>query len=75
MTQILSRGSQLDIEKCRKQAGNNQFDLVIVAAQRMRELKARAKEKGTGEYITAVDALFDVQNGLVKLTDYTQKIK
>jgi DNA-directed RNA polymerase subunit K/omega len=75
MTKILSRGTDIDMEKCRRQAGNNQFDLVIVAAQRMRELKARAKDEGKGVYITAVDALYDVENGLVKLTDYTQKIK
>jgi DNA-directed RNA polymerase subunit K/omega len=72
---IASRGTVIDTEKCRALAGNNQFDLVLVAAQRMRELKSREKASGTGVYITAVDALMEIQNGQLKMEDYLGKIK
>jgi DNA-directed RNA polymerase subunit K/omega len=73
---IASRGTIIDTEKCRALAGNNQFDLVLVAAQRMRELKSRERSKGAnGVYITAVDALLEIQAGQLKPEDYLGKVK
>ena len=72
MTIRETRSSQVDVEKCVHLAGNR-FDLIIGTSQRMRELKTRAREKGT--HITAVDPLLEMQNGNLNITDYLLKVK
>jgi hypothetical protein len=74
MPQILSRGPDIDMEKCRSMINGNQFDMALLAAQRLRELKAQSRQQN-GRYMTAVDALFEVQNGQINVADYTRKIK
>jgi hypothetical protein len=49
------------------------YDLVIMAAQRLRELKRANKD--SGRYMTAIDALKDVESGLVNPADYIIKIR
>jgi DNA-directed RNA polymerase subunit K/omega len=67
-----SRGDQINLEKCVINAGNR-YDLIIAASQRLRELKRRAQE--TGAYVTAVDALLELQQGRVDVPQYLAKVK
>ena len=71
---IDSRGPVIDTERCVRQAGGGRYDLVLIGAQRLRELKRVHKENIT-RYVTCVDALIDVQAGLVGLEDYLAKVK
>ena len=73
-SRIDSRGPIIDTERCVKQAGGGRYDLVLVAAQRLRELK-RVHRENTTRYVTCVDSLLEVQNGQVDLTDYLAKVK
>jgi DNA-directed RNA polymerase subunit K/omega len=69
---IESRSSEIDTELCVAHAGGR-YDLVIAAAQRLREMKRRARETNT--YVTAIDALKEVQSGTFDMTDYLAKVK
>lgn len=69
---IESRSSQIDTERCVDQAGGR-YDLVIAAAQRLREMKRRARETNT--HVTAIDALLEAQNGQLNMTDYLIKVR
>ena len=71
---ILSRGPEIDMEKCVRQAGGGRYDMVLIGAQRLRELKRQHRED-TGRYVTCVDALNEIQAGQVKLADYLAKVK
>ena len=72
MPRIESRSSQIDNERCVDAIGSR-YDLVIMAAQRLRELKRANKD--SNRYITAIDALKDVEAGLVDPVDYIHKVK
>ncbi len=69
---IESRSSQIDTELCVEHAGGR-YDLVIAAAQRLREMKRRARETNT--HVTAIDALLEAQAGQLNMTDYLTKVK
>ena len=69
----LSRGPQIDTELCTRQVGDGRFNLVIVASERLREL--RRQNKDSGKYITPVDALLDVQEGKIDANEYLAKIR
>ena len=69
---IDSRTSQIDTEKCVEQAGGR-YDMVIATAQRLRELKRKARE--TNVYVTPIDALLEMQAGQIKMLDYMAKVK
>lgn len=68
-----TRATQVDVEKCISKTGLGRFDLVVAAAQRVRELKIRARESGA--HVTAVDALLEAQNGQLNVVDYLAKVK
>ena len=68
-----TRSSQVDVEKCVRNAASNRFDLIIAASQRLRELKVRAKEKNTTA--TAVDPLLEIQAGNLNIQEYLLKVK
>ena len=70
---IESRSSQIDTERCVDHCGGR-YDLVIAGAQRMRELKRQHRENNT-RYITAIDALLEVQAGQLNVIDYMAKVK
>jgi DNA-directed RNA polymerase omega subunit len=70
---IASRGPIIDTEECVRQAGGR-YDLVLVAAQRLRELK-RIHREDTTRYVTPVDALMELQAGQVNIVDYMAKVK
>lgn len=69
---IESRSSEIDTERCVEHAGGR-YDLVIAAAQRLRELKRRARETNT--HVTAIDALKEAQSGVLDMNDYLAKVK
>ena len=71
---IASRGPIIDTEECVCQAGGGRYDLVLIAANRLRELK-RIHRENTTRYVTPVDALMEVQAGQVNLADYLAKVK
>ena len=71
---VESRGPEIDMEKCVQQAGGGRYDMVLIGAQRLRELKRQHREDTT-RYVTCVDALYDIQNGQVNLADYLAKVK
>jgi DNA-directed RNA polymerase subunit K/omega len=71
-TRIESRSTEIDTERCVANAGGR-YDLVIAAAQRLREMKRRANETKTSA--TTIDALKEVQSGTFNMTDYLIKVK
>lgn len=71
-TRIESRSGEIDTERCVANAGGR-YDLVVAAAQRLREMKRRARETNT--HVTAIDALKEVQSGTFNMTDYLVKVK
>ena len=70
---IDSRTSQIDTEACLPQSGGGRYDLVLIAAQRLRELKRQHREDN--KYVTCIDALKEIQDGQVNLADYLAKVK
>ena len=70
---IASRGPEIDMEKCVVQAGGGRYDMVLIGAQRLRELK-RVHREDTDRYVTCVDALREIQAGQVSLVDYLAKV-
>jgi hypothetical protein len=71
-SRIDSRTSQVDTERCVAHAGGR-YDMVIATAQRLRELKHRARE--TNIYVTPIDALLEMQAGQINMIDYMAKVK
>lgn len=69
---IESRSTEIDLERCVENAGGR-YDLVVAAAQRLREMKRRAKENNS--VATTIDALKEVQSGTFNMTDYLIKVK
>jgi DNA-directed RNA polymerase subunit K/omega len=69
---IESRSSEINTERCVDHVGGR-YDLVIAGAQRLREMKARARESKT--YVTAIDALLEIQSGQFNTVDYLAKVK
>jgi DNA-directed RNA polymerase subunit K/omega len=69
---IDSRTSQVDTERCVEQAGGR-YDMIIATAQRLRELKRKARE--TDVYVTTIDALLEMQTGQINMIDYMAKVK
>ena len=62
----LSRGPEIDTEKCVENIGGNRFDLVLIASARARELSRRHKAAELQTQMNApVAALLDVQSGAV----------
>lgn len=61
------------MEQCVRRAGGGRYDMVLIGAQRLRELKRKHREN-TARYVTCVDALVDIQAGLVGLEDYLAKV-
>jgi DNA-directed RNA polymerase subunit K/omega len=75
MAQYISRGTQIDTDKCVEIAGGNRFNLVIMAAARSRELRRQhASSQKFEDVHTNVTALLEFQNGKLD-ADYMKKIK
>jgi DNA-directed RNA polymerase omega subunit len=75
MALSLSRGPSIDIEECVANAGNNRFNLVIMAAARAREIARRHKNSESKEHINSpITALLEFQEGKLG-PDYIKRIK
>ncbi len=72
MKRVDSRNLQIDTEKCVREVGGYRYDLILVASERLRELK-RQNKNGT-RYYTAIDALLDVQEGRIDPIEYLAKV-
>jgi DNA-directed RNA polymerase subunit K/omega len=71
----LSRGTEIDFDKCVNQMGGNRFNLVLAAAARSREINKRNKANGKIEHECApVSALLDVECKLVG-PEYLRKVR
>ena len=65
----LSRGPGIDTQQCVRNSGANQFNLILFAAARARELKQQYKNKHEYDHPSAtVTALLEIQNGQVDTT-------
>jgi len=74
MAQYVSRGTQIDTDKCVEHIGNR-FNLVILAAARSREIRKQNYSSQKFEHVhTNVTALLEFQRGELDLT-YMKKIK
>jgi len=72
----LSRGTEIDMEKCVEQVGGNRFNLVLIASERARVIRRQNKESVTREHVySIVTALDDIQRGTVDPTTYLAKVK
>jgi DNA-directed RNA polymerase omega subunit len=70
----LSRGHNIDTERCVENIGGNRFDLVLIASARARELSYRHKNADQTSQLNApVAALLDVQEGQVG-REYLKKV-
>jgi DNA-directed RNA polymerase omega subunit len=72
MPRIESRSGEINTERCVEQAGGR-YDLVLIAAQRLRELKRQHRE--SNKFVTTIDALKEVESGQISISDYLVKIK
>jgi DNA-directed RNA polymerase omega subunit len=71
----LSRSPTLDNEQCVKNVGGNRFNLVLIAAERSREIKRQHKDSDKREHVySAITALTEIQEGKIG-EDYLKKIK
>jgi len=70
---IDSRGPEVDTELCTKQVGNARFNLVLIASERLREM--RRQHKDSGKYITPVEALLEIQEGKIDAKEYLEKVR
>ena len=71
----LSRGPDIDTEKCVELVGGNRFNLVLIAAARAKEIGRKHREDERQDYPNSmVSALLDVQSGVVG-AEYLREIK
>jgi DNA-directed RNA polymerase omega subunit len=71
-----SRGTEVDIEKCVEAAGGNRYNLVLIGAERSREIKRQTSESMLRTMMvgTIVPALLEIQQGKVGV-EYLNKIR
>lgn len=69
----LSRGPQVDTEKCIKNVDNNRFNLILIVAARARELARQNRANGTHTN-EIVPSLLEVQSGKIGV-EYLRKIR
>ena len=71
----VSRGTLIDNEQCVENVGGNRFNLVLIAAERSREIKRQNKDSDKREHVySAITALTEIQEGKIG-EDYLRKLK
>jgi DNA-directed RNA polymerase subunit K/omega len=70
-----SRGPTVDHEKCLQQAGGNRYNMILIAAQRAREIarKHRVDERKDAPY-PVVNALAELEAGAYGI-EYLKKLR
>ena len=72
----LSRGPQVDTDKCVEMSGGNRFDLVLIASERAREIRRQHTSSQKREHVhSIVTALMEIQQGTVEPRKYLNKVK
>ena len=62
----VSRGTEIDIEKCIKISGGNRYDMVLSISQQARTLHKRTADRAELQHSDAlISALLNLQNGTV----------
>jgi hypothetical protein len=75
LQKYVSRGTEIDTDKCVELSGGNRFQLVIMASARAREIRRQHASSQRFEHIhTAVSALLDFQEGNIG-PEYMKKVK
>ena len=75
-TPVLSRGPMIDTEKCVRNVDGYKYDLILIAAQRAREIKRQNKGSNTYEHhFSLVTALLEIQEGKIDPQTYLAKVK
>jgi len=67
---ILSRGPSIDIQQCTKIVGGNKFELVLIAAQRARELR---RQNPNERHNYTVESLLDLQDNKLDTAEMLNK--
>lgn len=70
---IKTAASLIDINVCCDQVGNRRYDLVLIAAARMRELKFH--RIGTDKITRWSEVLLEIQEGRIDATEYLRKLE
>ena len=74
MEKTPSRTPDVDIEKCVELIGNR-MNMIIIAAQRARDLQRRHTDSGNSEHRNfIIDSLLDIQHGNIG-PEYIHRIK
>jgi DNA-directed RNA polymerase subunit K/omega len=70
---VKSVASRINIETCVEQAGHDKFNLVLIAAARVRELRVMRKESDEVTYLSEV--LMEIQEGKINPAEYLLKVR
>jgi len=74
MNPSLSRTLEVDVEKCVRLIGDRNL-MVVIATARAKELQRAARYREDQVYRSpAIDALLDIQNGVIDI-EYIRKMK
>jgi len=64
----ISRGTEIDIEKCVRIAGGNRYDMILSATQQSRTLYKRTADRAELQHSDAlISTLLAIQNGTVEV--------
>ena len=75
MSKFRSRGPDIDTERCIDQIGGNRFNLVLIAAQRAREIRRQqSHDDPLIHSLPCVSALLEIQEGKVDAKRYLMKV-
>jgi len=70
----ISRGTEIDTDKCVDLSGGNRFNLVLIAAARAREIKRQHRESDKREHVYSnLTALLEIQSGKVG-SEYLKRV-
>jgi DNA-directed RNA polymerase omega subunit len=72
----LSRGTDIDMDKCVEISGGNRFDLVLIASAKSREIRRQNLGSDKREHVhSIVTALEEIQAGKVNSKVYLAKVR
>jgi len=75
MSKILSRATEVNIEKCVENVDGNRFNMVLIAAARSREISKRSRDTAPEVHSNScVDALLEIQESKIGV-EYLRKVK
>jgi len=70
---VNSVASLIDVNICTQQVNNKRYDLVLIAAAKMREMKFH--RIGTDQITRISEVLLEIQEGRVDAKEYLMKIE